>query len=38
MMHKLTFRAMLLGGVCLLPLGAMARRSRRRPGGAGSRT
>jgi MtrB/PioB family decaheme-associated outer membrane protein len=24
MMHKLTFRAMLLGGVCILPLGAMA--------------
>ena len=24
MMHKLTFRAMLLGGVCLLPLGAWA--------------
>ncbi len=24
MMHKLTFRAMLLGGVCMLPLGALA--------------
>ena len=38
MMHKLTFRAMLLGGVCMAPLGAMAADLGGRSGGARARS